>query len=66
MTRYEECCTYKPTRVSLYSKMSEEDCAAHVMGVLMAEHYSMKKAKELFSAGRDMKVTTKKSNLPTQ
>ena len=32
----------------IFSKMSEEDCDAHIMGVLMAEHYSMKKAKELF------------------
>ena len=37
----------------IYSKMSEEDCKAHVMGVLMAEHYSMKKAKELFGDRSD-------------
>ena len=33
--------------------MSEEDCKAHVIGVLMAEHYSMKKAKELFGDSAD-------------
>ena len=33
--------------------MSEEDCEAHVVGVLMAGHYSMKKAKELFGDRSD-------------
>ena len=37
----------------IFSKMSEEDCKAHVMAVLMAEHYSMKKAKELFGDSAD-------------
>ena len=37
----------------IYSKMSEEDCEAHVMGVLTAEHYSMKKVKELFGDRSD-------------
>ena len=37
----------------IFSKMSEEDCDAHVMGVLMAEHYSRRKAKELFGDSAD-------------
>ena len=37
----------------IFSKMSEEDCEAHVIGVMMTEHYSMKKAKELFGDSAD-------------
>ena len=37
----------------IFSKMSEEDCDAHIIGVLMAEHYSTKKAKELFGDSVD-------------
>ena len=33
--------------------MSEEDCDTHILGVLLAEHYSMKKAKELFGDRSD-------------
>ena len=33
--------------------MSEEDCDTHIIGVLLAKHYSMKKAKELFGDRSD-------------
>ena len=36
--------------------MSEEDCLTHVVGVLTAEHYSMKKGKELFGDRSDAAV----------
>ena len=32
----------------IFSEMSEEDCETHVLGVLLAQFYNMKKAKELF------------------
>ena len=40
----------------IYSKMSEEDCTAHVVGILMAKYYSTKKAKELFGDRSDAAV----------
>ena len=40
----------------IFSKMSEEDCETHVLGVLLAQHYNMKKAKELFGDRSDKAI----------
>ena len=47
----------------IYSKMSEEDCDTHVMGVLLAQHYNMKKAKELFGDRSDDAVMRELSQI---
>ena len=47
----------------VFSEMSEEDCDTHVMGVLLAQHYNMKKAKELFGDRSDKAVMRELSQI---
>ena len=47
----------------VFSEMSEEDCDTHVMGVLLTQHYNMKKAKELFGDRSDNAVMRELSQI---
>ena len=47
----------------VFSEIPEEDCETQVLGVLLAQHYNMKKAKELFGDRSDEAVMRELSQI---